>query len=647
MSLVSKFLLPLFLLAFFLAEAKPPDISPRDVKTKMDGILRAHAAHKKMTPDLLKRSMQIFIDEMDPMKTYFLASEIDQWINPSEELLKKTLEDFKHSNFQTFQNIHEQMVQAIHRRNQLEEAILKKPFPENVNAEEFKEPPFTTTIQELEERLLRLRSLQCKAMESTEEAKQESLKRLQKRRTNRENEILGEHTEDKQKTLLAFVLKAMAASLDNHTTYFTPSEASQFMIQVQQRLFGIGAQLKDNLNGFSIVRILEGGPASLSNKLKINDRIIAVDHQPVVGMDITEAVELIRGEKGTTVNLTILRDSEDKKTSEKFNLELVRGEVVLEESRLETQLEPFADGVILHLKLFSFYQDLNSSSGQDIAKAIENVKKEHRLKAVVLDLRSNAGGLLPQAVSVTGLFITKGVVVSIKDESGKVQHLREMDDKITWDGPLFVFTNKASASAAEIVAQTLQDYGRAIVIGDDHTFGKGTFQTFTLEAENNGKVNPQGEFKVTRGKYYTVSGQSPQLKGVKADIVVPGILSELDIGEEFSKYPLENDSISPHFEDDLSDIPLLHRETLGRLYRKNLQPRLTSYQPFLEILKKNSEERIKNNKNYQNFLTEIRKKNFTSPSVELFEQTDMQYQASLNIVKDFLYLSQMTEKPFE
>ena len=311
-------------------------------------------------------------------------------------------------------------------------------------------------------------------------------------------------------------MKATAESLDSHTNYFTPSEANQFMIQVQQRLFGIGAQLRDNLDGFSVMRILENSPASQSSKLKINDKIIAVNHEPIVGLDITEAVDLIRGEKGTPVVLTILRETcKETRQIEKLDIELIRNEVVLEESRLETSLEPFGDGVIAHLRLFSFYQDPKSSSAGDIRKALENIKKDHKLAGVILDLRSNAGGLLPQAVAVTGLFINKGIVVSIKDNSGKLQHLREIEGKPVWDGPLTVLVNRASASAAEIVAQTLQDYGRAIIVGDDHTFGKGTFQTFTLDPINNPKVNPQGEYKVTRGRYYTVSGKSPQLVGVQ------------------------------------------------------------------------------------------------------------------------------------
>lgn len=640
-----RFLSIFFLLIVAVCEAKLPQISPRDVRVKMEEILKAHVTHKRLSSELLKRTINNFIEELDPTKTYFTESDISQWLQPTDELLLKALDDYKHSNFSTFEDIHKAMLQAIARRAEMEDMMERMELPKDVNQDEFKDLKWAATKEELLTRLLRIKSLQIKAAIelSTDETKEQFIKRLQKRRLNREAEVIAENNEERQKFILSYVLKASTRALDSHTNYFTPTEASQFMIEVQQRLFGIGAQLRDNLNGFSIMRILEGGPAAISNKLKINDRIVAVNHEPVVGMDIVEAVELIRGEKGTPVLLTILRDNTAEKTTEKFDIELTRGEVVLEESRLESSIEPFADGVIAHLKLFSFYQDPNSSSTADITKALENIKKEHKLKGVVLDLRSNAGGLLPQAVSVTGLFITKGVVVSIKDSSGKVQHLREMDSKMLWDGPLVVLTNRASASAAEIVAQTLQDYGRAIIIGDNHTFGKGTFQTFTLDAGSNGKVNPQGEFKVTRGRYYTVSGKSPQLKGVSADIVVPGILSELDIGEEFAKYPLENDQIEPHFEDDLADIPLLHRDSLARLYRHNLQTKLAMYEPYIDILKKNSQQRITGNKNYQNFLAEIRKKRFDAESVEFFGQSDLQLAESMNIMKDLLFLMQVKD----
>jgi carboxyl-terminal processing protease len=470
------------------------------------------------------------------------------------------------------------------------------------------------------------------------EIKGQFIQRLEKRRMHRQEELLPASSKERQQLALSLILKSVSSALDSQTTYFTPSEANQFMMQVQQRLFGIGAQLRDDLNGFTLVRLLEGGPAKDSGKLHVNDKIIAVNDVPVVGMDIVEAVELIRGPKGSKVSLTILREVNE--IEEKLKVDITRNEVVLTETRIEKSFEPFGDGVIGIIHLYSFYQDSTTSSASDIQAAIEELKREHNLKGVILDLRDNAGGLLPQAVAVTGLFIRKGIVVSVKDNTGQVQHLRNIDGKLAWDGPLLVLSSKTSASAAEIVAQTLQDYGRALLVGDETTYGKGTFQTFTLESANYGKVNPKGEYKVTRGCYYTVSGKSPQLVGVRPDIVVSGLYSQLDIGEKFSKYPLENESISPNFQDDLSDVPHMHRNQIVRLYKFNLQTILNTYDPYREILKKNSEKRIQQNKNYQNFLKAIQDSDTLSETAESYGLTDLQLTETSNIMKDLILLMQ-------
>jgi carboxyl-terminal processing protease len=634
-------LLFLLVTATLFLEAKPPQIGPKDVKQKMEEILKAHACYKQMTPELVGRTLQNFLEELDPTKTYFLASEIKEWQYPSTETTQKILDGFRHANFATFEEIHTVFSHAVQRRESLELEMEGVELPAGVKSEEFKDSDWVQSHEELEVRLLRIRSLQMAAADRLgEETKGKFLQRMTKRRLNREVELLGQNADEKFKVTLSSVLKAATASLDAHTNYFTPSEANQFMIQVQQRLFGIGALLRDDLDGLSIIRILDNSPASLSNRLKINDKIIAVNNDPIVGLDIVEAVELIRGEKGTPVSLKILRDTKvgDETKTEMLEIELVRGEVVLEESRLESSFEPFGDGVIAHLRLFSFYQDQNSSSATDMRKSLEQIRKDHNLKGVVLDLRGNGGGLLTQAVSVTGLFINKGIVCSIKDNTGKLQHLRELEGKPVWDGPLCILTNRASASAAEIVAQTLQDYGRGIVVGDATTFGKGSFQVFTLDAIHNAKVDPQGEYKVTRGRYYTVSGKSPQLKGVQADIVVPGILSNLDVGEKFSKFPLDYDEIEPHFEDDLSDISPFHRIQLGPLYKYNLQTKLTTYDPHIDLLRKNAAVRLQNNKNYQSFLLEIDKKNFESNPVDLFGQSDLQLVEAFNIMKDLVFV---------
>jgi carboxyl-terminal processing protease len=637
----------LVMLCISCANAKLPDINAYDVKKKTIELLHSHVNYKKIDKELITRTLDNFLEELDPSKTYLLKSDIDKWLNPKSEEINKIIADYNKGNFDTFLYIHSLMVKAVERRNKLEALIEQDTVTHRINNEELKDLDWAISNDELYERLVKIKSLQTQAAEKLDnESLDKFFQRIKKRRLNNEKELLTNNNENRTKLVYAYFLKAFSSALDSQSYYFTPSEAGQFMIQVEQRLFGIGAQLKDSLNGFSIVRILEGGPADRAKKLKLNDKIIAVDKEPVVGMDISEAVELIRGEKNTPVLLTVLRehkDSKDNKT-EKIDIELIRGEVVLEETRLETKVEPFADGVIANLKLYSFYQDQKSSSSSSIKKALSEIQAKNNLKGVILDLRNNSGGLLPQAKEVAGLFISKGVVVSIKDSTGNIQHLRDLEAKVAWDGPLVILVNKVSASASEIVAQTLQDYGRAIVVGDKNTFGKGTFQNFTLDSAHDGKVNPKGEYKVTRGKYYTVSGKSPQLVGVKSDIVVPGIFSELDIGEKFSKYPLQNDEIEPHFEDDLSDIPILRRHEIGRFYKHNLQERLEIYTKYLSILRKNSESRIQTNKNYQKFLSDAKDKNFENESVDIFSQNDLQLVETYNITKDLIFLMQLNEQ---
>ncbi len=641
-----KFILIILLLVTYNVWAKPPQIAPKEAKKKIEEILKAHVSQKSFSPLIIKRSLVSFIDELDPSKTYFTENEVDSWINPSDLLVERIERDFKMDSFAEYEKIYDSMLSAIKRRNEIEKRLENASIPQEVNSELFKDLKWVKTTSELEERILFLKALQLQAAENIEdENKEQFLQKITKRRLNRELELTSSSIDEKQGHLLSYVLKSVSASLDSHTCYFTPSEANQFMIQVQQRLFGIGAQLRDNLNGLTIVKLLEGGPALLSNKIKTGDRIIAVNHETIVGLDISEAVEMIRGPQGSKVHLTLIRENlENKEKGEKLEIDITRDEIVLKETRFETTLEPYGDGVIAHVHLFSFYQDPKSSSAKDIKEALETIKKENQLLGVVLDLRNNAGGILPQAVAVSGLFIGKGTVVSIKDHNGKIQHLRNFEEETTWSGPLIVLTNRASASAAEIVAQSLQDYGRALIVGDDHTFGKGSYQSFTLESTNQLKVNPQGEYKVTRGIYYTVSGKSPQLHGAKADICVPGILSEMEIGEKFGKFPLESGEIANNFDDDLSDIHPLHRGKMKKIYKLGLQQVLTENKSHKDILIQNSAKRISLNINYQNLLKELKKQTHSSESLENTGQNDLQLEETFNIMKDLIFLTKQSFK---
>jgi carboxyl-terminal processing protease len=636
-------------LGFVFIDAKLPELTPEDVQEKALEIMKAHAMYHSLTPELMKRTLNNYLDELDPLKTYFIEPDITEWTNATDQQLEQILNEYNKGDFETFYKIQGVFEKAIVRHQKLESEINPAELPKKVNAKEFKDIPWAKDENELKERLMKIRALQFEAAAKlNEEQREKSIQRIVKKRTKTEEDNLNPDKQQKQYRVLTNTLKAIASSLDAHTNYFTPEEANQFMINVQQRLFGIGAQLRDDLNGLSITKIIEGGPASNSKELKLKDKIIAVNGESIVGMDIEDAVSLIRGEESTPVVLTIVREVPDEanpsnKKDQTLDIHLKRGEVVLKETRYESRVEPFGDGVIAYLKLYSFYQDPESSSTADLTNELNKLKSKYNVKGVILDLRSNSGGMLTQAVGVAGMFITKGTVVSIKDETDKVQHLRQIDGKALWSGPLIILTNRGSASASEIVAGTLQDYGRAIIVGDDHTYGKGSFQTFTLNSSSNGPINAKGEYKVTRGRYYTVSGKTPQLNGVQADIVVPGVYSEIDVGEKFTKNALQPDTIAPNFDDQLDDIPSYQREEAKILYKFNLQKKMETYVPYLAALKENSKVRVEQNKDYQDFLKELKKKDDEGSDEEELEKTgkgDVQLNEAFNIMKDLLYSMQ-------
>jgi carboxyl-terminal processing protease len=639
-----KFFLTTLLILNINVYAKYPDLTPQIVNVKAKEILGAHATQKKITPELAKRILNLYVEMLDPTKTYFIRSDIQEWIEPSDSQLQNITNAMNNKDYSVFKAIYDKMASVIPRHSQLMARIDMENLPKNVSAKEFKDLVWLNDQEQLQERLTRIRALQLESSAKLAgDLKEKAIQRIEKRQQKYEEEILTTDPKLQNNLVLTYVLKSISGALDAHTTYFTPEEATQFLIQVQQRLFGIGAQLRDDLNGFTVVKLVEGGPAARSEVLKVKDRIIAVNGEPVVGMDIVDAVQLIRGPENSPVVLTVIRDTtndENITTEEKLDVTIKRGEVVLTESRYESSYEPVGDEYIAYLRLYSFYQDPDSCSTSDLKNALNKIRKDHKVAGVILDLRNNSGGILAQAVGVAGLFITKGIVVSIVDDKGNVQHLRNMDPTITWDGPLIVLINRGSASASEIVAGALQDYGRGLIIGDDHSYGKGSFQTFTLNGNQTSEVNPAGEFKVTRGRYYTVSGKTPQLIGVPADIIVPGPLSEAEVGEKFTKYPLENDQIKSNFVDDLSDIPIPHRQQFKIMYHYNLQPQLHVYDSYIPKLKDNSQKRIDSSVDYQAFLKEIKTKQdiVEGEDEEDYGKNDLQLKEAYNIMKDLILL---------
>ena len=256
------------------------------------------------------------------------------------------------------------------------------------------------------------------------------------------------------------------------------------------------------------------------------------------------------------------------------------------------------------------------------------MKKQGKVYGLVFDMRDNLGGFLSQAVKVSGIFMTSGVVVISKYAQGEIQYLRNVDPRLYYDGPLVILTSKMSASASEIVAQALQDYGIGLVVGDPRTYGKGSIQYQTIT-----DPSASSYFKVTVGRYYTVSGRSTQIEGVQADIHVPTAYAPYNIGERYLEYALKNDQIAPAYNDPLSDVQGATKLWFQKNYLPFLQKKQSQWVQMLPTLKKSSQHRISNNPNFQLFL-----KNMEDASLDI-GMNDLQMQEAVSIVKDMISLS--------
>ena len=363
-----------------------------------------------------------------------------------------------------------------------------------------------------------------------------------------------------------FFLNALALSYDPHSEYMSPSEMDNFQINMRLSLIGIGAMLRSEDGYAEIIELIPGGPAAVEGELKIDDKITAVaqGNDPfvdTVDMKLDKVVEMIRGKKNTNVRLQVVSGGTTDLSKRKV-ITIKRDEVKLTdgEARAEIIEHPNDKGSVDKLgwiTLPGFYAEMDrthvgggapKSTTADVKRLLDRLNKEG-ITGLVIDLRRNGGGSLEEAVNLTGLFIKKGPVVQSKNYDKKMDVLSDRDPSISYNGPMVVLTSHISASASEIFAGALQDYGRAVIVGDKSTFGKGTVQTL-LEVGRfmspfGFKVADAGALKLTIQKFYRPSGQSTQLKGVESDVVLPSRYAHLDVGEDALKYPLAFDEVKP------------------------------------------------------------------------------------------------------
>ena len=386
----------------------------------------------------------------------------------------------------------------------------------------------------------------------------EIVSNLTKRYDNYSHALSQYNSED----VFQLAMDAYTTSVDPHTDYFSPITSENFKIDMSLSLEGIGARLMTEDGYTKVVEIIPGGPAFKSKKLNADDRIISVaqgvdgEFVDVVGWRITDVVQLIRGPKESTVRLQILRAT-DGPTAKPVEISLVRDKVKLEEQAAKSKILeidnngiPYRVGVITIPKFYTDFEGTQSgdsdskSTVTDVKKLLEDLKQKN-VDGVVIDLRNNGGGALSEAIDVTGLFIDKGPVVQVKNDQGNIEVGSDLDPGIVYSGPLAVLVNRFSASASEIFAAAIQDYGRGVIVGEQ-TYGKGTVQNLIdLNKISRNSSNKFGQLKLTIAKYYRINGGSTQRLGVTPDITFPSYIDPNDFGESSEISALPWDKINP------------------------------------------------------------------------------------------------------
>jgi carboxyl-terminal processing protease len=365
------------------------------------------------------------------------------------------------------------------------------------------------------------------------------------------------HEEDREEQVKLY-LDALAQSYDPHSEYLSKADFKNFNIQMGLKLVGIGAMLRTEDGYAKIESLVPGGPAQTDGRLKVGDRISAVaqgsnEYVDVRDMRLDKVVEMIRGKKGTKVRLLAI-PANASDPSQRKNVDLVRDEINLkdQEARADIIIKKDTDGNPIKLgwlTLPSFYADMDrhsKSTTRDVLALLKRLKKEN-IGGLVIDLRRNGGGSLEEAISLTGLFLKSGPIVQTKGSNGNIVISSDPDPGISYAGPLIVLTSRQSASASEIFAAALQDYGRAVIVGDKNTFGKGTVQTILpigrFTSLLGSRSDDDGELKLTIQKFYRVAGGSTQLHGVASDIVLPTLTDLPEFGEGALKNCLNYDEV--------------------------------------------------------------------------------------------------------
>ena len=524
---------------------------------------KGHYQSQDINDQLSIKVFNSYLEMIDPQKKYFLNSDFKEF-----KKYEKLIDDQWLSYDLTFFNLtHDRLVQRINEVELFLPSLFKKTFEfdsdEKINVD-FENLSFPKNDNERKERwrkqlkfsMLDLYDIKILDQKKLIESNSDYVKKSNSDLLNESLEIVNDNINDifdlmndlERKDWFSNYVNSFVTQYDPHTVYFKPEDKDRFDVNISGRFDGIGARLQKRDGGIEIVQIILGGPLWKDKKIEAGDEIIKVgepgkDPVNVIGMRIDDAIKLIKGPKGTVVELTVRR----KVDNEIKTFPITRDEVVLEESYAKSTLIEKDNKTYGLITLPKFYVDFNDykeiNCASDVKKEIINLKKEG-IEGLVLDLRNNGGGALQTVVDMTGLFIETGPIVQVKSIGNRKKVLYDKDPSVFWDGPLVILVNQMSASASEIMAAALQDYERAVVIGSDNTFGKGTVQNvLDLNRFLSNSDFDLGALKITTEKFYRINGGSVQLKGVESDIVTPNTYSHIEIGEADEKNPLKWDQI--------------------------------------------------------------------------------------------------------
>lgn len=609
----------------------------------MDKMFTYHVENKEFSPLIVKRSLKIYLEQFDPDRIYLLRNEVEPYLGITPRQAREVIAKYQKDEFPEYWKLNFTIEKAIRRAQQIRHQQIERLINEGEEAFKASVPlaysNYPSDEKELKERIYGRMILEVKAHLRSRPERTITPQLIQKILNHRAKKTVAfeeGYLNPSEHTLTLHMLKAMAKSLDAHTGYYSPREAYEIRTMLKKEFSGVGVVFREDFDGVYVSDLVHNGPAFKNGTIQIGDILVAVNHQGIEEMSFEQLLEVMKGKAGSKVTLGV------KRSDQVVHVDLIREKISMDDERVTYSFEPYADGIIGKIDVPAFYDNGGTINvAHDLREALRALKSEGNLKGVVMDFRENSGGFLSQAIKVSSLFINGGLIVISKYADGEVSYARDVDGRQFFDGPVVILISKASASAAEIVAQALQDYGVAIIVGDERTYGKGSMQFQTITDEK-----AKAFFKVTVGRYYTASGRSPQIQGVQGDIHVPTAFFPYNIGEKYLEYPLSNDHLSGEVFHSLMNIKQGSYRHVARFAVPYLKPRESQWRQMIPTLARNSRERIENNQNYQFFLKvgngyrpkKVKTLNRSDATRENFGVDDLQIQESVEIIKDMVAL---------